>query len=419
MPLPNLYGNTNRAAIAKVDPRDGYMNPGYDQYDDPYRIEAAVMPDIPGISGGGDPWPTTNSGFGGVGTDPSVGSPGPGAGSPWDTPGGNGSFMPNNEGFKMPDWLSNIIGGGEGGGGGMTPQQIAYLAATTGMAGKQWNDAGKIEDRFNEVADQADYLHPDRMRYAGQLAGLMADPSSIEKNPAYQFRLNQGLNALGPQQAAKGGGYGNAQKSMIDYAGNAASQEYDNEVKRLSGLAGFQFDQGRTAADLRTAGLTGSIASQNAALGTLGFGLQNAFGSQPGGGGSNRNGGGGGGGSGINTRDIVNGVLSGDKAAGIGQTILQGGAGAAKILGDLINQGVKTITLPDGSQIDVNAAARMGGGEYGPGGYAPYPTPEGYGGEGYYPPGGDFDPGYTGADYYPDYQMDDFNLDFSYANTGF
>jgi hypothetical protein len=387
------------------------MNPGYDQYDEgniAYPGGSSTFDETVG-GGPGNPWPTTSTGFGGAGTDPSVG--GPGFSMPTVEGGG--------QGFQMPDWLTSAIGGD--GSGGMTPQQIAYLAATTGMAGKQWNNAGEIENRFNEVADTADYLHPDRVKYAGQLANLMADPSQIENDPAYKFRLGQGLNTLGPQQAAKGGGYGNAAASMIDYAGKSASQELDAQTARLSNLAGFQFDQGRTAADLRTAGLTGRIASENAALGTLGYGLQNAFGSQPGG--SNAGGGGWGGGNNP-AAGIVNGVLSGNNAAQLGQAIAAGGAGAAKVLSDLITQGVKEIKLPDGTTIDVQAAARSGGGSDSPGGYGTYPTdtfrpeapmqPVPEGGDPYTPITGGFlpEPPEAPIDWNPGFELDYSNLGF-------
>jgi hypothetical protein len=403
MPLPSLYSNR------KIQPKsDGYMNPGYDQYD-----EGLAYPTVEPPTGGGDPWGqplTTSSGFGGSGTDPSVGGPGFSMPTIPGVDGGNGSGI---------DW-NNLIKQGTG---GMSPQQMAYLAATTGMAGKQWNDAGKIEDRFNQIADDADYLHPDRVSYAGQLANLMADPSSIEKDPAYQFRLSQGLNTLGPQQAAKGGGYGNAAKSMIDYAGNAASQELDSQEQRLANLAGFQFDQGRTAADLRSTGLTGRIGSENAALGTLGFGLQNAFGQQgtgininngTGNGGSNGSGNGGGGGGLPNPLGLGNGGNAGNGSwnqdgtyrtpsgqnidvAKLSQLAMQGNPQALEILrqisgGSATDQNIRDLTtgdIRDGSGTDTGDPYNPGGG-YEPGGG--YVNPDGgWGGGNTYDPGWDGD----------------------------
>lgn len=428
MPLPNLYAQNQRARVpTRSDPRNADFYGGQD-YPNPGNDMDVVIDDIErGYPGGGNPWPTTNSGFGGVGTDPSVGNT-PGIVSGVDRVSYDEGIMPvdSGGGFSLPPWLTNIIGGG-GSGGGMDPRQAAYLAAGMGMAGKQWNDAGRIEDSFNQWASDADWLRPDRQRYAGQLAGLMADPSQIENDPAYQFRLQQGLNALGPKLAAKGGGYGNAGKAMVDYAGNAATQELDAQTARLSNLAGFQFDQGRTAADLRTAGLTGSIASQNAALGSAMFGLNQAF--MPQGTGGNQ---GGGGGSNGGIRIPGGSTISGGDAERIGQIIAGGGAGAAQAIGGLLQQGIKTIQLPDGTSIDLEAAARAGGGDTGMGGYAPYPTDirGGYttgGGDplvegGAYQPGDTvFDPGYTGEDYYPiGYDYDPgYTGDYSFQALGY
>ncbi len=63
------------------------------------------------------------------------------------------------------------------------------------------------------------------------------DPSNLENDPAYQFRLKQGEQAI--QNAASAGG-GNSQsgatlKGLSDYAGQSASQEYQAAYNRALG----------------------------------------------------------------------------------------------------------------------------------------------------------------------------------------
>lgn len=59
------------------------------------------------------------------------------------------------------------------------------------------------------------------------------DPNAISSDPSYQFRFNQGQNALENSAAAHGGLLsGNAGKALTDYGQNAASQEYANQFAR-------------------------------------------------------------------------------------------------------------------------------------------------------------------------------------------
>jgi hypothetical protein len=60
------------------------------------------------------------------------------------------------------------------------------------------------------------------------------DPNSINitQDPSYQFRLQQGLQALQRSQAATGITGGGAAKAINDYAQNTASTEYGNAYQR-------------------------------------------------------------------------------------------------------------------------------------------------------------------------------------------
>ena len=57
--------------------------------------------------------------------------------------------------------------------------------------------------------------------------------NSMTADPGYQFRLQQGQEALGHQNAARGGAVsGTSLKAMQDYAQNSASNEYNNAFNR-------------------------------------------------------------------------------------------------------------------------------------------------------------------------------------------
>ncbi len=72
------------------------------------------------------------------------------------------------------------------------------------------------------------------------LAGGKFDTS----NPAYQFQLKQGQQALDRSSAARGMGYSGAQmKAAQDYGQGMASQQYDKEYNRASGEFGDYFNR--------------------------------------------------------------------------------------------------------------------------------------------------------------------------------
>lgn len=66
------------------------------------------------------------------------------------------------------------------------------------------------------------------------------DYSAFYQSPDYQFRLNQGLNAVQGSAAAQGGLYsGNALRAINDYASGTAANEFGNYVNRQLALAGM------------------------------------------------------------------------------------------------------------------------------------------------------------------------------------
>lgn len=68
----------------------------------------------------------------------------------------------------------------------------------------------------------------------------------FQTSPGYNFRLQQGVNALDRSASARGMNFSGAQaKALDDYGQGQASSEYGNYVNALSGIAG----QGQVAAN--------------------------------------------------------------------------------------------------------------------------------------------------------------------------
>ena len=105
-------------------------------------------------------------------------------------------------------------------------------------------------------------------------------------NPAYQFQLKQGQQALDRSSAARGMGYSGAQmKAAQDYGQGMASQQYDKEYNRATSEFGDYYNRlaglsqgGQQAAN--TLGSQGSNYASGASntLGSLGGSLQNNLG---------------------------------------------------------------------------------------------------------------------------------------------
>lgn len=68
----------------------------------------------------------------------------------------------------------------------------------------------------------------------GNLSGDFTDADMIANDPGYQFRIDQGTQALQRAQAASGVSGGGAAKQLIDYGQGAASSEYQNAFNRFT-----------------------------------------------------------------------------------------------------------------------------------------------------------------------------------------
>lgn len=110
----------------------------------------------------------------------------------------------------------------------------------------------------------------------GQMMGKMAPEGyfnqtytgqDIYKDPSYQFRLNQGLDAVQQGAAAQGGLLSGATlKALNDYGQQSASQEYGNAYNRFNADQTNRFNRLNTIVGM----------GQNAAAGVGNSGMQTA-----------------------------------------------------------------------------------------------------------------------------------------------
>lgn len=110
----------------------------------------------------------------------------------------------------------------------------------TSTGGGAWTDAGG-----RSISDLPGYLQMrKRMQqgaafepYQNQLNQLMTNPAAIQQTPGYQFALEQGNQAINRSAAAKGAlNSGGVLAELSRYGQGMASQEYGNQVNRLSDL---------------------------------------------------------------------------------------------------------------------------------------------------------------------------------------
>jgi hypothetical protein len=96
--------------------------------------------------------------------------------------------------------------------------------------------AGVQRDIFER---QTQLQEPWRQAGINALAKMQSGDVQNYMDPAYQFRLSEGLKALQRNAASRGGLIsGGALKAAEGYGQNLASQEWGNAYNRLAGLAG-------------------------------------------------------------------------------------------------------------------------------------------------------------------------------------
>ena len=151
-------------------------------------------------------------------------------------------------------------GTGTGGGGGLGGDTSSTFGPWTGSfaapartptpAAPAWTPIGaapvyqapdyKQAPAFSFTEAAPTYKTPDPFSYAAFQAPTMADALN---DPGYQFRLQQGTDALQNAAAAKGTlADSGTLKALIDYGQGAASQEYGNIWNRDFGAWGKGYD---------------------------------------------------------------------------------------------------------------------------------------------------------------------------------
>lgn len=110
--------------------------------------------------------------------------------------------------------------------------------------------AGAMSDATNKANDLARYAYDTtradnapalaaRNSALSQMQALLSDPSTITKQPGYQFGMDQGTKTLNNGAAARGMTYSGAQgKALQRYGQDYAGTKLDASFNRLSSLAG-------------------------------------------------------------------------------------------------------------------------------------------------------------------------------------
>lgn len=118
--------------------------------------------------------------------------------------------------------------------------------AVTGRRAKERaNDAARNATNAANAASELAYQRQQDEMEPWKQAGLKAltglqDGSFFQKDPGYQFRLDEGNKAINAAAAARGrAGGGAALKELTQYGQNFASNEYQNAYNRTNNLANY------------------------------------------------------------------------------------------------------------------------------------------------------------------------------------
>ena len=120
-------------------------------------------------------------------------------------------------------------------------QQPYYQAGVNALAQVQ-NLAGQELPQFRYGGEQ-----PGAFQYGGeQPAAFKFDPSQVQIDPGYQFRLSEGLKALERSAAARGGLLSGATgKALTRYGQEMGSQEFQNAYGRAMDRSLAEFESAR------------------------------------------------------------------------------------------------------------------------------------------------------------------------------
>jgi len=161
--------------------------------------------------------------------------------------------------------IGSILAGHAQAGAAKSAAQLSYQAQQNALAEQQ------REFNINQ-GNLAPWIQAGQgaLGQLQNLAPFQAPTNVTEANdPGYQFRLQQGMQALQNSAAARGGLLsGNTGQALVNYGQNYASNEYQNVYNRA--LTGYQTNYGRLAqlagfgqSAVGTAGQLGQAAAQN------------------------------------------------------------------------------------------------------------------------------------------------------------
>lgn len=127
--------------------------------------------------------------------------------------------------------------------GGIPWGQIAKTAGGQLLsAGTQMYGANQAAGAMRDATNQANQLNAPavaaRNSALEQMQALLKDPSTITKQPGYQFGMDQGTKSLNSGAAARGQTYSGGQaKALTRYGQDYAGTKLDQSFNRLSQLA--------------------------------------------------------------------------------------------------------------------------------------------------------------------------------------
>ena len=148
------------------------------------------------------------------------------------------------KGYKMAIW-AGLIGAGvsayganqqKGALGSASAAQQAAMQQSLAEQKRQFEISQNNLSPWLQAGGQA-------LKQQKALMGLGGDStnqlSALANSPGYQFRLQQGQQALDSGLAARGGmGSGKSMAAANEYGQNFASNEYQNRLNQLAGLSG-------------------------------------------------------------------------------------------------------------------------------------------------------------------------------------
>lgn len=182
-----------------------------------------------------------------------------------------------------PLTITRVTQGGQGGGqwgGNLSPRQQSMLQGYWEQNGVDLNAGPNGGDTFRVGGRTFDTMAQAR-QYANQNARGASEYQGFTATPGYQFRVDEGNNAINAMAGARGGLVSGATMQALQERGqNLATEEYGNYMNRLAGItdmgmgaAGHQANIGANYAS----GASNALANQGEARSAGIMGANNAI----------------------------------------------------------------------------------------------------------------------------------------------